>query len=141
MQFTTINNVSQWLLRLSLWFSHKKSLKNIPNCCKLQIVFKNKARLCNNFHFKDQIPKYLTPGVVYKYQHGLYNESYDSTMSPVMVNVWDTWRLELVNMLVYHQNILVYHNLPKNKVSLRTVPQAITYYFAAIQHPMTILVF
>ena len=54
----------------------KKSLKNILNCCKLQIVFKNKTRLGNNFHFKDQIPKDLTSGVVYKFQCGFCNESY-----------------------------------------------------------------
>ena len=54
----------------------KKSLKNILNCCKLQIVFKNKTRLGNNFHFKDRIPKDLTSGVVYKFQCGLCNESY-----------------------------------------------------------------
>ena len=54
----------------------KKSLKNILNCCKLQIVFKNKTRLGNNFHFKDQIPKDFTSGVVYKFQCGLCNESY-----------------------------------------------------------------
>ena len=54
----------------------KKSLKNILNCSKLQIVFKNKTRLGNNFHFKDQIPKDLTSGVVYKFQCGLCNESY-----------------------------------------------------------------
>ena len=45
----------------------KKSLKNILNCCKLQIVFKNKTRLGNNFHFKDRIPKDLPSGVVYKF--------------------------------------------------------------------------
>ena len=54
----------------------KKSLKNILNCCKLQIVFKNKTRLGKNFHLKDQIPKDLTSGVVYKFQCGLCNESY-----------------------------------------------------------------
>ena len=54
----------------------KRSLKNILNCCKLQIVFKNKTRLGNNFHFKDQIPKDLTSGVVYKFECGLCNESY-----------------------------------------------------------------
>ena len=53
----------------------KKSLRNILHCCKLQIVFKNKTRLGNNFHFKDQIPKDLTSGVVYKFQCGLCNES------------------------------------------------------------------
>ena len=53
----------------------KKSLKNI-NCCKLQIVFKNKTRLGNNFHLKDQIPKDLTPGVVYKFQWRFCSEPY-----------------------------------------------------------------
>ena len=54
----------------------KKSLKNILNCSKLQIVFKNKSTLGNKFYFKDQIPKDLISGVVYKFQCGLYNESY-----------------------------------------------------------------
>ena len=48
----------------------------ILNCCKLQIVSKKKTRLCNNFHFKDRIPKDLTSAVVYKFQCGLDNESY-----------------------------------------------------------------
>ena len=39
-------------------------------------MFKNKTRLGNNFHFKDQIPKDLTSGVIYKFQCGLCNESY-----------------------------------------------------------------
>ena len=39
-------------------------------------MFKNKTRLDNNFHLKGQIPKDLTPGVVYKFQCGLPNESY-----------------------------------------------------------------
>ena len=54
----------------------KKSSKKILNCCKLQIVFKNKTRLGNNFHFKDRIPKDLTSGVVYNFHCGLCNESY-----------------------------------------------------------------
>ena len=54
----------------------KKSLKNLLNCCKMQIVFKNKTRLGNNFHFKDQIPKDHTSGVVYKFQCVLCKESY-----------------------------------------------------------------
>ena len=54
----------------------KKLLKNIVNCCKLQIVFKNKTRSCNNSYFKDRIPKDLTSGVVYKFQCRLCNESY-----------------------------------------------------------------
>ena len=54
----------------------KKSLKNVLNCCELQIVFKNKTRLGNNFHFKDRIPNDLTSGVIYKFQCRLCNESY-----------------------------------------------------------------
>ena len=54
----------------------KKSLKNILNCCKLQLVFMNKTRLGNNFHFKDRISNDPTSGVVYKFQCGLCNESY-----------------------------------------------------------------
>ena len=50
-------------------------MKNILNCCKLQIVFKNKTRLGKNFHFKGQIPNDLASGVIYKFQGGLYNES------------------------------------------------------------------
>ena len=45
-----------------------KSLRNIPNSCKLQVVFKNKTRLGSNFHFKDRNLKDLTSGVVYKFQ-------------------------------------------------------------------------
>ena len=39
-------------------------------------MFKNKTRLGNKFHFKDQIPKDLSSGVIYKFQCGLCNESY-----------------------------------------------------------------
>ena len=53
-----------------------KSLKNILNCYKLQIVFRKKTRLGNNFHFKDQILKDLTSSVVYNLQCGLCNGSY-----------------------------------------------------------------
>ena len=31
----------------------KKSMNNIFNCCKVKVVFKNKTRLGNNFHFID----------------------------------------------------------------------------------------
>ena len=39
-------------------------------------MFKNNTRLGNNFYFKDQIPKDLTSGAVYKFQCGLCNECY-----------------------------------------------------------------
>ena len=71
----------------------KKSLKNILNCCKLQIVFKNRIS-------KDLILVLFI------------NFSMDSAMSPIMVNVWDTLMLELVN-------IWVYHHLPENKLNLK----------------------
>ena len=54
----------------------EKSLKNILNCCKFQIVFQNTTRLGNNFHFKDRIRRDLTFGVACKFQCGLCNESY-----------------------------------------------------------------
>ena len=54
----------------------KKSLQNILDCCKMQIVFKNKTRLSKNFHFKDRISKDLTSDVVYKFQSVLCNEFY-----------------------------------------------------------------
>ena len=57
-----------------------KSLKNILNCCKLQVVFKNKTRLGNHFYFKDQIQKILL-------LVSLINFSVDSAMCPIMVNV------------------------------------------------------
>ena len=43
----------------------KKSLENILNCCKMQIVFKSKNILGNSFYFKDRITKDVTSGVVY----------------------------------------------------------------------------
>ena len=54
----------------------KKSLKNVLNCCKLEIVLNNKTRLCNKFHFKDRIPKDFASGVVYKLPCGFCNEPY-----------------------------------------------------------------
>ena len=54
----------------------RKSLKEILNCCKLQIVFESQNKLANAFRFKDRIPKELTSGVIYKFQCGLWNKSY-----------------------------------------------------------------
>ena len=64
------------LISLQTRVKLKNSLKNILNCCKLQIVFKNKTRLGNNFHFKDKIPRDLTSSVVYEFRGRLCNESY-----------------------------------------------------------------
>ena len=38
-------------------------------------MFKNKAKLGKNFHFKDRVSKDLTSSVVYKFQCGLCSES------------------------------------------------------------------
>ena len=65
-----------WLISLRTRSKLKKSLKNILNCCKLQIVSKSKTRLVNSSHFKDQIAIDLISGDVYKFQCGLCNESY-----------------------------------------------------------------
>ena len=54
----------------------EESLKKTLNCCKLKIVFKNKAGLSNTFHFKDRSSKDLTSGVIYKFQWGLCNTPY-----------------------------------------------------------------
>ena len=51
-------------------------------------MFKNKTRSGNNFHFKDQIPKDLTSGAVYKFQCELCNESYyDECMRHLNVRI------------------------------------------------------
>ena len=108
----------------------KKSLKIILNCCKLQIVLKNKARLGNNFHFKDRIMKDLTPGVVQKFQRGLCNESYYGEC------------VRHVNIGIGEQTGI--SPLTKNRVkpkNRRTASKQIIYFFATIQHRRTILVF
>ena len=46
----------------------RKSLKDILNCCKLQIVFKSQNKLAKAFRFKDRTPKELTSGGIYKFQ-------------------------------------------------------------------------
>ena len=54
----------------------RKSLKNIFNCCKLQVVFKYRNKLDNNVHLKAYIPTNLTSGVIYNLQCRLCSESY-----------------------------------------------------------------
>ena len=56
----------------------QQALKDVLNCCKLEIIFKCQTRLSNSFFYKDPIPKDLISGVVYKFQCGLCNESYYS---------------------------------------------------------------
>ena len=54
----------------------QQAIKGISNCCKLEIVFKCQTKLSNSFRFKDLTPKDHIFGVVYKFQCGLWNESY-----------------------------------------------------------------
>ena len=66
----------------------KKSLKNILNCCKLQIEFEYKTRSGKNFHFKDRITRDLTSGLVYNFQCGLGNGSYyDESVKDLNVRI------------------------------------------------------
>ena len=51
------------------------ALKSVLNCCKLKILFKYQIRFSNSFGYKDPISKDLISGVVYKFLHGLCNES------------------------------------------------------------------
>ena len=71
----------------------------------MQIVFKNKTRLGNNFHFKYQIPKDLSCGVVSKFQCGLCNECY-------------------YGKCMRHLSVRIGEHIgsPENKLSLRTAP-------------------
>ena len=101
------NNLKSLFRRKSTFHSNLYSKRlflyisaNVVKCCKLQLVFKNKTRLCNNFHFKDRISKNLTSGVVYNFQCRFYSQSYYGEC--VSTN-------ELVN-------ILVYQHLSKNKL-------------------------
>ena len=71
-----------------------KSLKKILNCCKLQIMFKNKTRFGSNFYFKDGISEDDVSSAVCKFQCTLCNESYYGECNR-HVNV------RLVNILVY----------------------------------------
>ena len=55
--------------------SMKKSLKNVLNCCKLQIVLLKIRADQVITYFKDGISKDFTSGVIYKFHCGLCNES------------------------------------------------------------------
>ena len=54
----------------------QQALKDVLNCCKLEINFKCQTRLSNFFRYKEPIPKDLISGAVHKFQCGLCNESY-----------------------------------------------------------------
>ena len=54
----------------------RKSLKNILNCCKVQIVYKSQRRLTSQFRFKEPLPYDLMSKVVCKYRCGRCGSSY-----------------------------------------------------------------
>ena len=54
----------------------QKSMKGVLKCCNLEVTFKSRNKLCNNFRFKDPVPQILTSGMVYKFHCGLCNEFY-----------------------------------------------------------------
>ena len=56
----------------------RKLLKSICNCCKFQMVFKNKIRSGNVFQLKDLISKDLISGTAYKFRSKLCNGYYHS---------------------------------------------------------------
>ena len=108
----------------------KKLLKNILNCCKLQIVFKSKTRLGNHLHFEDRIPKDLTSVVVYKFQCGLCNESYyGECLRDLNVRIGE------------HIGILPFTKTQVKSKNSSIPYTPIIYCFETIQHPMMILVF
>ena len=69
---------SPYLGEISLWTRTKlrKSLKDLLNSCKLEIVFKSQRKLSNVFRFKDRLPSDLVSGAVYKYTCGRCNSTY-----------------------------------------------------------------
>ena len=64
------------IISLQIRTKLQKFIKGVLNCCKLQVIFKSKNKLCNNSHFKDPVRQIFTSGVVYKFQYGFCNESY-----------------------------------------------------------------
>ena len=130
------------------WFSDcevEEVIKNILNCCKLQIVLKYKTRLDKNFlHIKDRIPKDLTSVVVviYKFQCGLCSKSCYSECVRHCITLFSYFCIIILYNIIFISSlnnvnnnigdILVYHHLPKNKLSLSAAPQLIIFYFGTI---------
>ena len=64
------------LISLQVRTKIRNAMKSTLNCCKLQVIFKNKRKLSNMFRFKDLVPYDLVSGVVYEYMCGRCNSSY-----------------------------------------------------------------
>ena len=54
----------------------QQALEGVLIYCKLEIVCKSHTNISNSLWFRDPNPKGLMPGVIYKFQCGLFNESY-----------------------------------------------------------------
>ena len=54
----------------------RKSLKDILNCCKLQILFTSQNKLAKLFALKIVFPRNLHLVIFYKFQCGFCNKSY-----------------------------------------------------------------
>ena len=85
-------------------------------------MFKNKTRLGNNFHFKHQIPKDLTSGVVYKFQCGLCNESYYDVRIGEHIGISPLTRKQVkpTNSFVAHHLLLCKHSASYDDFSILT---------------------
>ena len=84
-----------WWNFLTNWNWVKKSLKDLLNSCKLQIVFKSQRKLSNVLPFKDRLPFDLMSGVVYEYTFGSCNSTYYGETDRY-------YKLGLENVLGYH---------------------------------------
>ena len=51
-------------------------MKNKLPYCNIRFVFQTKCKISNFFTFKDKIPLFLHPGIVYKFQCCSYNATY-----------------------------------------------------------------
>ena len=65
-----------WPIPLQVRTKIRNAMKSTLNCCKLQVIFKNKRKLSNMLKFKDRVPCNLVSGVVYEYTCGRCNSSF-----------------------------------------------------------------
>ena len=68
-----------YLGKLSLQIRTRISriMKNKLPYCNIRFVFQTKCKISNFFTFKDKIPPSLSSGIVYKFQCGSWNATYD----------------------------------------------------------------
>ena len=64
------------VISLQTKFKLRKSLKDLLNFCKLQIVFKSQRRLSNVFHLEDHLSFNFVSRVEYKHTYGRSSSTY-----------------------------------------------------------------